>query len=110
MKRLGFLIIVIVCLVIINGLIRSIYDLWHKQDLIKDAQKSLTSEKEENAALKKRLNEVNSPEFVEEEARNKLFLIKPGESPVILPEITPTPKAKAENLPNYKKWLKFLGF
>ena len=111
MKRVGFLIVVIVSLIIINGLIHSIYSLWNKQDLIKDANNRLAQEKSENARLKARLKEVNSPEFIEEEARNKLFLVKPGESPVILPDLSPTPKPKKEeNIPNYQKWLKFLGF
>ena len=111
MKRVGFLIVVIVSLIIINGLIHSIYSLWNKQDLIKDANNRLAEERAENTKLKAKLKEVNSPEFIEEEARNKLFLVKPGESPVILPDLSPTPKPKKEeNIPNYQKWLKFLGF
>src|SRR3989344_5436267 len=92
MKRLIFLATVIVCLIIINGLLHSIYDLWNKQDLIKDAKTKLAEERAENTKLKAKLKEVNSPEFIEEEARNKLFLVKPGESPVILPDLSPTHK------------------
>ena len=47
-KRAGFILIVIILLLIINNLLHSIYDLWHKQDLLTQAQKQLISEKLKN--------------------------------------------------------------
>lgn len=39
-----------------------------------------------NKELKKRLDEIQSPDFIEEEVRNKLGLGKKGETVVIIPE------------------------
>src|SRR5688572_26301219 len=86
MKRLLFLVAIIVSLVIINHLARSIYDLWNKQGLVVKAQRDLEREKKENRELKERLSYVQSTRFIEEEARNKLFLVKPGEEGVIIPQ------------------------
>lgn len=106
MKKLLYFGAVVVCLLVINNLIHSIYDLWHKQDLVVNAQKDLDKQKEENRKLKLRLTQVGSEKFVEEEARDKLFLVKPGESGVILPDVTPKAAKKEENLSNWQKWLK----
>lgn len=68
---------IIVCILIINGLVHSIYDLWKKQDLVVSAKDELAKEKQKNQELKTQLVYVQSGEFVEEEARNKLFMVKP---------------------------------
>ncbi len=110
MKKVFFIISVIVCLVIINGLVRSIYDLWKKQDLVVSTQKDLDKEKKKNEALKKQLSLVQGESFIESEARNKLFMVRPGESGVIVPQDLIKKKEKKEtvNLPNWKKWVNLL--
>jgi cell division protein FtsB len=107
MKKVLFFASIIVCIVIINGLLKSIYDLWNKQDLVVEAQHELKQVKVENNKLKQELSYVKSQEFVEAEARDKLFMVKPGESGVIIPEelkktekATPTPTP-----PNWKRWV-----
>jgi cell division protein FtsB len=84
-KKVAFFITIIVSLIIINGLVRSIIDLWNKQDVVTTARQELNREKQKNEELKVQLGYVKSEQFVEEEARNKLFLVKPGESDVIIP-------------------------
>lgn len=84
-KKVAFVITIVACLIIINGLVRSIFDLWNKQDVVVKARQELNQEKQKNEELKVQLGYVKSNEFVEEEARNKLFLVKPGESDVIIP-------------------------
>lgn len=111
MKKLFFFAIVIACIVTINGLLRSIYDLWKKQDVVVSAQKNLEKEKIENARLKLQLSHVNSMEFVESEARDKLFMVKPGESGVIIPDnlkAKPTPMPTPVS-PNWQKWLNLIS-
>jgi len=85
-KKVAFFIAIIVCLIVINGLVRSIFDLWSKQDVVVRARQELDREKQKNEELKVQLGYVKSNEFVEEEARNRLFLVKPGESDVIIPQ------------------------
>ncbi len=110
MKRVAFIVSVIVLLLLINNLFRSIYDLLKKQDILTSAQEDLASEKLENARFKRELAKVEDKDFIEEEARDKLFLVKPGEAEVILPEITKQTKGDKKELPNYQKWLKVFGF
>lgn len=110
MKRIFYIIIFIVSLFIIKSLVTSIYTLWHKQDLIIQAKKDLEAEKKRNEELKNRLSLVQSERFIEEEARNKLFLSKPNEQEIIIPKnllkITDSQDTKPpKEEPNWKKWL-----
>ena len=111
-KKVAFFITIVVCLVVINSLAHSIFDLWNKQDVVVRARQELDQEKQKNEELKVQLGYVKSNEFVEEEARNKLFLVKPGESDVIIPqnlikkkEVKPPPPP-----PVWKQWVNlFVG-
>lgn len=106
-KTILFVIAVIVSLVIINILGRSIYDTWRKKDLVVKAKTNLAQQKEENRKLKLQLSMVNDPNFVEKEARDKLFLVKPGESGVIVPQDLINKKERKEVIvvPNYQQWI-----
>lgn len=108
MKKALYIVTVIVLLLIINSLINSIYNLWHKQDLLTSAQKQLQSEQQKNQKLKGELSYVQSQQFIEEEAHNKLFLVKPGEQEVLISQKlandSPASK-KSQNLPNWQQWL-----
>ena len=42
--------------------------------------------KEDNAALTAQIAQIQSPEFIEGQIRNKLGLVKPGEAIVVLPD------------------------
>jgi len=106
-KRIVFIASVIALLLIANGLLRSIFDLLHKEDILTQAQKQLEVEKIKNQKLKAELSYVQTDQFIEEEAHNKLFLVKPGEQEVLLPSrsaqnTTQNPK---QQISNWKKWL-----
>ena len=108
-KKIGFFIAVIVLIFVINNFIHSIYSLWQKNNVITHTKIELEKEKKENQELKKQLSEVNNQQFVEEEARDKLFMIRPGEGIILLPTIdmpiTPTPRpVPSEPQPDWKKW------
>ena len=110
MKKLLFFIILAISIFVINNLIRSIFTLWQKYDLVTLAQKELSTQKQENQRLKSQLSHVKSKEFIEEQARNKLFWVMPGEQEVLIPEDlikrSSTPSAKEKNdAPNWEKWL-----
>ncbi len=108
MRKLIFFCIILASLIIINNLALSIYSLWQKQDLLITAQKQLKSEKKTNQTLKKQLVKVQSPHFLEEQARDRLLMVKPGEQLVVLPQIsfepTPSPQKKTQQKPNWQKW------
>lgn len=109
MKKIIFIIITIASLLIIKNFVVSIYDLWQKNNLVVEAQKELENEKKKNQNLKKDLAKAQSSKFIEQEARNKLLLVKEGEQKVIIPkELIASQAAKNEvvnNEPNWKKWL-----
>lgn len=108
MKKILFFACTGISLIIIVNLITSIYTLWHKQDLVTQAQLQLQKEKKENSDLKKQLQEVSAPGFVEEEARNKLFMVKQGEGEILLSH-TSSSSAKKLSLqdtrPYWQQWL-----
>ncbi len=109
MKKAAFILIVLILLFIINGLAHSIYDLWHKQDLLTSAQKQLSQEKLQNQKLKAGLSYVKTPQFLEEQAHDKLFLVKPGEQEVLISQTLRNqnqPQKQKQNTPNWQKWLK----
>lgn len=108
MKRILFIITIAISIIIINNLIHSIYSLWQKRDLVTNAQKELKHQKLENQRLKSELSYIESKEFIEKEARDKLLLVKPGEELVIISDelIKKNKEEKGkENDPNWKKWL-----
>lgn len=109
MKRISFLLVIIVLFFIIIRLVSSIYTLWHKQDLLTNAQKQLLEEKKENITLKHQLSVVNSPQFLEQEARNKLLLVKKGESEVIIdPHLLSASESAAKKeaqKPFWQQWI-----
>lgn len=112
LKKVVYFITIILCLIIINGLVRSIFDLWNKQDLVVKAKEDLVRQKQENQELKAQFSYVQSSKFIETEARNKLFMVKPGESGVIVPEELLNKKEQKVKIiiPNWQQWVNlFLG-
>ena len=70
--------------------------------------------KEDNAQLQAQIAQIQSPEFIEGQIRNKLGLVKPGEAIVVLPDadtlrkLAPQIPVETDTLPdpNWKKWEK----
>jgi cell division protein FtsB len=100
-------------LVIVWGLVVSVLDLNQRGDIVGELETELEIAEAENSRLKRDLEEAESPEFVEREAREKLGLARPGESIVIIstpmtdagpagfaPESTATPPQ-----PGMKAWI-----
>ena len=104
MKIFLFCIIVIIFLFIVNDLARSIYDIWQKKDFVMQAEKELSRQKQENQRLKSALSYSKTQEFIEREARDKLFMVKKGEQRILLSKDTKEVQEKKEKLPNWKQW------
>lgn len=110
MKKMLYILIIIISVYIINNLIRSIYNLWQKQDLVTQAREELQREKNTNAKLKDQLVQVKRPEFIEEEARNKLFMVRRGESIVLVPSVSTHPErpsVKKKQKHHWEEWIEF---
>lgn len=112
MKKILFSVLVFSLVLVAIGLSRSIYDLWRKQDLVISYQKQLAKQKNENQILKQKLSVTNDPKFLEEQARDNLFLVKPGEQGVIIPKElligSSSAKPIEEEIATWKKWWNLL--
>src|SRR3972149_2820528 len=112
------LIFIVVFLVLSISLIRNIIKISQAGKRIDQENLKVENLKEENIELKKRLEEVQSEEYIEKELRDKLGLAKEGETILVLPEedivrsLAPKLTEEEETLPdpNWKKWLKLFGF
>lgn len=108
-SRLASLAVLVVGLLLVVSLIRSIIDFLKAEDRIKQEEIKLAQLQLKNDELKKKLEEVESPEYLEKMAREKLGLAKEGEVVVVLPSVLPQPDQKPqpeENLSNWQKWLR----
>jgi cell division protein FtsB len=109
-KSLVKLAIIIIGIGMIVSLSRNIYRLLKAGDQVKLAQEKLEKLEKENQELAEKKKYYESEEFIEQEARNRLNLGKPGETVIILPPNagqteTNLPEKPAE-LPNWQQWLK----
>ncbi len=112
MKKIFYILIIIASIYISNNLIQSIYNLLQKKDLVTQARSELSQERNEYEKLKDQLQRVNRVDFIEEEARNKLFMVQPGEQIVLVPrEVLQTSDKDEERIiattPNWKKWIDY---
>lgn len=96
------------------SLIRNIMKISQAGKRIDEANLRVEELKEENLKLSKRLDEVQSQAYIEKELRDKLGLVRQGETILVLPEediirsLAPKLVEEEETLPepNWKKWLK----
>ncbi len=112
MKRYIRWALLIVVLAIIISMGRNALGLFDRRDQIKEARERVEELEREQAQLLELKEKVESPEFVEKEAREKLGLAKPGEVVVVLPSEDIlrrlAPKIEEEEfveaLPIWKRW------
>jgi len=107
-KKVLYYAAVALCLVIINNLAHSIYDLWQKQSVIAQYQAQLEAKEQQNKELKKDLAQAKTSQFLDQQARDKLFLTKPGEEQVIIPnDLLPHAKAviATKPVPTWQQWV-----
>lgn len=106
MKRHASWTVFIIGIVLIINLLRSIYDVAQRGHVVKDTKEKLALVREKHAKLTQEFEKVNSPYFIEEQARDKLNMARPGEEVIIVPTIpppTPTPTPKPP-LANWEQW------
>lgn len=107
-----FTLIIGVFLVI--SLTRSIIDLWQKGSAYDREEQRFAKARLENEQLISQYERIQTPEYVEQEARDKLGLTKEGEIVVVLPQDTAltekdmNPSIDLTNLPIWQQWIKVL--
>ncbi len=94
---------------LIITLSRSVWDLWEKRDEYSKIQARVSQLKEENNRRQSEARYIQTPQFIEKEAREKLNLVKVDETLVIIPENVlkeATASADVPSIPNWQKWLR----
>lgn len=97
----------VLCLILVMNVIRSYISLSERGSILSEAELNLQNAKTKNEGLKRELAMVESPQYVEKEARDKLNLVKNGEVVVLLPSTSPPPEPTPtifEEIPNWEKW------
>lgn len=84
-KKLAAIPVFLLGLFICFQLTRSIAGLWRGGGRVEDLQREVWELEEEKKLLEQKKAYYQTPEFVEEQARNKLQMTKEGERVVILP-------------------------
>ncbi len=102
-------IIIVGGIFLIFNLFRDILRLIRASEQIKLAEKKVEELEKETEELRHKREYYKSKDFIEEQARNKLNMAKPGEIIVILPpnieEVLGQGKEfSPPQLPNWKKW------
>ena len=105
MKK-NLLLIILIIFALRSGY--GIWKLWRTRSLVQDAQIRLEKTRLENQRLTQKLAEIQSEEFVEREAREKLGLGKAGEVVLILPDQNNNPQTEIKNyklkIKNWRLW------
>lgn len=109
-KKIGLTIFFLIIVLIIYSLISQILGASKSGDRLSKAAEELTKLQMENKELKNRLALIKSSSFVEQQARDKLGLAKPGETVVVIPQealdkvLGASKKIEEIRLPNWLGW------
>ena len=113
--RLTHYLIILVCILFVISLVRNFTRTRSMQITLLEAEKSLEELYEKQKSLQGDLEKVEGDFYIEQQARNKLGLVKENEVVVVLPSkevlrnLSPwKEKNKEYSLPNpnWKKWVK----
>ena len=108
-KKIVIFTIMLIGLGLIISLTKDISRLLQAAGRVKLVEEKAQKLKEEQQKLLEKRAYFQSEEFIEEEARNKLNMVKPGETVVILPPNLAQALGREEKLavpeiPNWRKW------
>lgn len=101
------LVIGVISLFLSFGLARSVVNHWQKRTIVSDRQEALRREQARNQELTESLKSATSAAFIEKTAREKLGLIKEGDTVVLMTNDNTYMTNNAntpESAPNWKKW------
>lgn len=110
-KKIVLVSIILAGLIMAYNLLTQIMSAVKSGERLSQAAEMLYKLEIKNKELKKKLSEIQSPEFIEAQARNKLGLGKRGETIVIIPEdklklVMGISESAQIRLPNPLGWLK----
>lgn len=83
----------------------SVWKLYRAGEQVHQAQEQLSQEEAQNQKLKQKLAEIDNPQFIEREAREKLGYSKEGETILILPQQDQQSQRVTESeKPSWEQW------
>jgi cell division protein FtsB len=102
---------IIISIALVVQLTHSINGLGKRGGVVEEAETRLQKVQEENNNLKEQAQYVTSTQFVEEQARNKLNMARPGEVVAMVPKASPTPTPSPTLPPkaNWELWMEAFG-
>lgn len=110
-KKISLAVIILISLIIAFNLITQTLEATKSGERLSQAAETVYKLQAKNEALKKRISQVQSLDFIEEEVRNKLGFAKIGETVVVIPEeklkqVLGTSSSAQIRLPNWLGWWK----
>lgn len=111
-KKLALILIIILFFGIFYGLSKQILGSLQAGKRLERETEELVQLQKKNIELKKELIEVQTPQFIEREARDKLNFSRPNETVIIIPEeeidkvLGIEKKIGETKIPNWQGWLK----
>jgi len=82
-KSVAIIVLIVGFIMVIRSIV-SLYELYRRSDVVFEQQKKLKELEKKQISLKQQLSESYTPEFIEAQAREKLGMVKPGETIVYL--------------------------
>lgn len=110
-RKITLGLIILVILFVVYNLINQITEAIRSEGRLSEAADVVYQLGMKNKQLKQKLSQVQSPEFIEAEIRNKLGMSKKGETVVVIPEaklgsVMGASQAAELRLPNWLGWIK----
>ncbi len=105
-RKLVRIVALVICIIVGVGIVRSVYTLSQKKGILAERQQVLTELTAKNRQLQEDLREATSEAFIEQAARDKLGLVKEGETIVIMNKATGGPETpnNPQELPPWVQW------
>ena len=105
-KTVLLIIAIVVLLLVIKNIVASIISLRQNSHIVTTLKQQEVAEEQKKKLLKQQLYFVKTPQFIENEAREKLGMVKPGEHIVLAPPtVDSSPKKESYDYsPNWLKW------
>jgi len=106
MKLLKKIFIILLLIFLFSSLTKNIFNYQKRLKFYYEYKKEYEKEKKRNIALKTEILKKSDLNEIEKTIRNKLNLVKPEETVIILPPPTPTPTVPIPSpLPPFQRWL-----
>lgn len=115
MNKLKKIATILILVVVAVTVFRGVFRLISSRSRVDEARAKLEEVKKQQTELEAKLEEVSSDYYKEEQLRDKLGLVKQGETVIVLPSedvlrrLSPRILEEAEEnetIPNWKKWAK----